>query len=139
MIDYLEQRGKASGWVNVTAVLVPENDPKLEPASCDRILVVDTWHHIGDREHYAAKLGRALKPSGAVLIVDFTLESDFGPPRRYRIPPAQAVAELRAGGLDAEVLEESLPKQYAVRGTLRSVNTRALRSAPPRPWAEPRR
>lgn len=119
MIDYLEHRGKASGWSNVSARLVPVDDPRLEPASCDRILIVDTWHHIDDRERYAKKLAQGLKPHGLLLIVDFTLDSDFGPPQRYRIPPEQARAELLAGGLDAEVVSESLPKQYAVRATRR--------------------
>jgi hypothetical protein len=79
-------------------------------------LIVDTWHHIDDRSQYARKLAAALAPGGEVWIVDFTADSDIGPPARYRVSPEQAVSELEAGGLKAEIVQgESLPKQYLVR------------------------
>jgi hypothetical protein len=52
-----------------------------------------------------------------VWIVDFTADSDIGPPARYRVSPEQAVSELAGGGLKAEIVQgETLPKQYIVRG-----------------------
>ena len=39
----------------------------LPAGAVDRVLVVDTWHHIAGREAYAAKLRAALAPGGAVL------------------------------------------------------------------------
>jgi SAM-dependent methyltransferase len=119
MVEHLARRARAAGWANVEAVLVPVDDPRLEPGSCDRILIVDTWHHIDHRARYAQKLRAALKPGGFVLIVDFTLDSEFGPPAKYRIPPAETQRELSAGRLDASVLDEDLPNQYAVRGVRR--------------------
>src|SRR5262249_32709469 len=93
------------------------DDPNLPPSSIDRAVIVDTWHHIDNRAAYAAKLLGALRPSGSALVVDFTRESDLGPPAKHRLPATQVVEELAAGGFRAEVVkEETLPKQYVVRG-----------------------
>jgi hypothetical protein len=47
-------------------------------------------------------------------VVDFTLETDKGPPKEHRLSAEQVIAELRAGGLVGSVLEETLPDQYVV-------------------------
>lgn len=116
MVAYMEKRFAKSGLANVEARRVAPDDPGLAPASVDRILIVDTWHHVDERESYAARLREILRPGGAVLIVDFTPESPHGPPARMRLSPERVRAELSAGGLHAEVLPETLPWQYAVRG-----------------------
>jgi cyclopropane fatty-acyl-phospholipid synthase-like methyltransferase len=116
MVRYLEQRAQASGWKNVRAQQVPPDDPQLEPQSVDRILIVNTWHHISHRNQYAAKLREALREGGMVMIVDFTRESDLGPPPQHRLDAEQVVRELEAGGLSARVVEEGLEKQYVVVG-----------------------
>jgi SAM-dependent methyltransferase len=116
MVRYLGERAKKEGFTNVVPVLVPPDDPKLDEASVDRVLVVDTWHHLGSRGEYAKKLARALKPGGFVLVVDFDEHSDLGPPKEHRIPPDTVMAELSAAGLGAHVVDLHLPKQYVVRG-----------------------
>lgn len=117
MVKHLEQRAKSSGWLNVDARLVGPSDPSLGDKSVDRVLIVNTWHHISEREAYATKLARALRPRGSVVVVDFTLESDIGPPVEHRLSAAQVARELQAGQLTTRIVEESLPKQYVVVGT----------------------
>jgi ubiquinone/menaquinone biosynthesis C-methylase UbiE len=116
MIEHLGQRARQQGLGNVSPRLVPTDDPQLEPGSVSRVLIVNTWHHIDDRTRYAARLAPALAAGGEVWIVDFTLDSDVGPPARYRLSSEQVVSELQGGGLRAEVVAgEQLPKQYVVR------------------------
>lgn len=116
MIEHLAQRAEQQGLRNVTPHLVPLDDPQLQPGSVSRVLIVNTWHHIDDRSRYAAKLAPALAAGGELWIVDFTLDSDVGPPARFRLGPEQVLAELQGGGLRAEVVtDEQLPKQYIVR------------------------
>lgn len=120
MVEYMQRRAEHERLRQVDAKVVPHDDPKLGRRSVDRILIVNTWHHIGQRGAYAAKLKRALKPGGSVYIVDFTRESKMGPPPDHRLSPAEVVSELQAGGLEAAVVsEETLPNQYIVRGVLR--------------------
>jgi SAM-dependent methyltransferase len=116
MVRYMTERAAREGLTNVTARLVPFDDPGLAPETADRILIVDTWHHIADRGRYAAKLAAALRPGGAVLVVDFTHDTTRGPPKEHRLRPEEVAAELRAGGLLTETAREELPDQYIVVG-----------------------
>jgi predicted O-methyltransferase YrrM len=114
MVRYLRERAAKEKLVNVTAQQVPPGDTGLAAGSVDRILIVDTWHHIPERTAYAQKLRTALRPGGLVIIVDFTLEATKGPPKEHRIPPATMIAELDAGGFSGKAIDESLPDQYIV-------------------------
>jgi ubiquinone/menaquinone biosynthesis C-methylase UbiE len=116
MVDFMTKRAEREDWSNVEVRTIQADDPGLEDSTIDRILIVNTWHHIGDRESYSRKLHDALTPGGGVLVVDFTHQSSHGPPVSQRLRPEEVVAELRAGGLDVEILEESLPDQYIVVG-----------------------
>lgn len=116
MVAHMQERFAEAGLQNAEARVVQPDDPGLEPESVDRVLVVDTWHHIEDRARYAERLAGALRPGGSVLVIDFTADSPRGPPPQMRLTAEQIAAELREGGLEVDVLEESLPYQYAVRG-----------------------
>jgi len=116
MVTYLKRRVKKEKLANVSAQQVAADDPGLPDGSVDRLLVVDTWHHLPDRARYAAAMNRALRPGGFVVVVDFTAESPEGPPAHARLPPAKVIAELEAGGFSARTVAESLPLQYVVIG-----------------------
>lgn len=119
MVRYLDERARREQLANVHAVLATATDPKLAAQSVDRILVVDVWHHIDDRVGYARGLAAALRPGGAIAIVDFTADSTRGPPKHHRLPAQTIVDDLRAAGLDAEVSPAALPDQYIVVGRRR--------------------
>jgi predicted methyltransferase len=115
MVRYLGERATRENTPNVRPTLGTPEDPGLAPASVDRILVVDTWHHVPARDAYAAKLAAALKPGGYLLVVDFTLETSKGPPRAHRLAPAAVIAELTKAGLRASTVDAGLPDQYIVK------------------------
>jgi SAM-dependent methyltransferase len=114
MIRYLKERATREHLANLEAALTPPADPQLAEASIDRILVVDVWHHLGDRVAYARALAKALRPGGRIAIVDFKLDSPHGPPPEHRLSPAQIAADLTAAGLTASVSPVVLPEQYIV-------------------------
>ncbi|MEM9553903.1 MAG: methyltransferase domain-containing protein [Acidobacteriota bacterium] len=114
LVEHMRERAAQAGWAQVEVRQIGYDDPGLEPESVDGILIVNTWHHLGDRPRYAAALLRALRPEGRVLVVDYTRESPQGPPPAHRLPPEQVIEELVAGGFDASQLDESLPLQYVV-------------------------
>lgn len=115
LVDYMNKRAEQAGWTRVRAKQIPYDSPSLAERSTDRILIVDTWHHIAERAAYTKKLAAALTEGGAVYVVDFTLESPVGPKVDHRLPPEQVMAELKEGGLEPELLDETLPNQYIVK------------------------
>jgi cyclopropane fatty-acyl-phospholipid synthase-like methyltransferase len=120
MVEHMTARAKRENLANVRAQLTPPDDPQL--VAVDRILVVDVWHHLGDRKAYAKKLAAALNQGGFVAVVDFKLDATMGPPKQHRLPPAAIIEDLRAAGLDAKVALE-LEQQYVVIARLRSAGT----------------
>lgn len=114
MVEHLARRASEAGLGQVEARVVDPADPGLAPASVDRILIVNTWHHIDDRGTYAAKLRDALAPGGSIWVVDFEKDSAKGPPGEHKLRPHEVIAELEAGGLAAVQIEEELPEQYVV-------------------------
>ena len=117
LVAHMNDRAEEAGLDHVEARVVPTDAPGLPDGSLDRLLIVNTWHHLDDRPNYARKIGRVLKDGGQLMIVDFTLESEQGPPKKHRLSPERVIAELEAGGLSARVLEETLPRQYVVVAT----------------------
>ena len=115
MVRYLGDRATKEGTTNVEPRLADADDPHL--AAVDRILIVDTWHHVPDRITYAQKLKAALKPGGFVLVVDFNRTSKRGPPPEHRLADDQVISELSQGGLRATTVA-TLPDQYVVKGVL---------------------
>ncbi|MCZ6807502.1 MAG: methyltransferase domain-containing protein [Deltaproteobacteria bacterium] len=116
MVDIMDRRVTRDHLYNVSPSVVPPDDPALTPRSVDRVLVVNTWHHLSHRVAYAEKLLGALRPGGLVLIVDFDQNSPKGPPVEFRLRPITVVGELESAGFSTQVLEESLPYQYAIAG-----------------------
>jgi SAM-dependent methyltransferase len=116
MVRYMTERARREGLSNLRAVQTPPGSPELDKASVDRVLVVDVWHHLGDRAAYAKLLAEALRPGGLIAVVDFKLESAHGPPPKHRLTPEAIAADLRAAGLKTEISAIDLPEQYIVIG-----------------------
>lgn len=118
MVDAIHARIERDGLRNVEPGMITSDDPALAPRSVDRILIVNTWHHISDRVAYAERLRAALGPGGLLLIVDFTTNSPHGPPPQMRLTDDTVRRELVAAGFKTELMEEPLPYQYVVAGRL---------------------
>lgn len=114
MVRYLTERAEREKLANVRAVQAEVGDPKLPSHGVDRVLIVDTWHHIPEHAAYLEKLRAALAPGGTITIVELTLESPIGPPPHHRIAPDDLLGELRRATIHAERLDLALRYQYVV-------------------------
>jgi ubiquinone/menaquinone biosynthesis C-methylase UbiE len=99
MVRYLNERATREHLANVRPALVSFDDPQLPASGVDRVLIVDTWHHVPEREAYAAKLRSGLKNGGKVFVVDFKLDAEHGAQTPYRLAPEQVARELTAGNV----------------------------------------
>jgi predicted methyltransferase len=111
MVRHLASRAKREHLTNVVAVQSAPDDARL-PEKVDLALLVDTYHHIDDRSAYFAKLKNSLAPQGRVAIVDFTMDSELGPPPRARVAPEQVKRELAKAGYVLAEEYDFLPNQY---------------------------
>jgi predicted methyltransferase len=119
LVRDLHKRVEREKLPNVEVILAPANDIGIAAGSADRILLVNVWHHLPDRKHYAARVARALSPGGKVVVIDFKPRGDHG------IAPERVLAELTAGGIDGALVTEDLPDQYVIIGTLHAGAARA--------------
>jgi ubiquinone/menaquinone biosynthesis C-methylase UbiE len=111
MVKYLGERAKREHLTNLTPVQSSADASNL-PEPVDIILVVDTYHHIGYRSQYFAKLKASLRPMGRLAIIDFKADSPDGPPVEHRIPPEKVEQELNAAGYSLIETHKFLPRQY---------------------------
>ena len=111
MVKYLAERAKHGGLANVHSVAGRPDDPRL-PAKVDLVLMVDVYHHLGNREGYFAKLAGSLKPGARIAIIDFREDSPMGPPKRERIAPTRVREELARAGYSPVEEHAFLPNQY---------------------------
>jgi cyclopropane fatty-acyl-phospholipid synthase-like methyltransferase len=118
MVKYLAERAKRDGMGNVRAVQATPADPRL-PEKVDRVLLVDVYHHIGNRAAYFAKLREYLNPGAQVAIIDFRKDSPVGPPASARIGDQQVIDEMKAAGYTLAATHTFLPNQFYLVFTAR--------------------
>lgn len=111
MVSYLRDRATKEGLPNMIAVQAAADQPNL-PETVDVILIVNTYHHIGDRVAYFRKLATSIKPRGRVAIIDFKPDSPVGPPKEFRFPPARFESEMREAGYKLMEQHTFLPRQH---------------------------
>lgn len=115
LVTHLRARAEREGTANVTPVLGSLNDPRLPAGRIDRVLLVDTYHHISDRIGYFRRLRSALAPGGRVVIVDWEKRADaIGPPLDHRLAREQVVGEMEQAGYRPLDAGASLPHQYVL-------------------------
>lgn len=112
MVRYLDERAKKEGLPHIQAVLGEPGDARL-PEQVDRVLVVDTYHHIEERPAYFRKLAGSLRAGARVVVVDFKVDSPIGPRKEHKLAPEQVIKELAAAGY-RKVGERDLPHQYVL-------------------------
>ena len=118
-LDLIDKRAAERTVTNVHTRLVSEDNPQLAAEEVNTAIIVNTYHHIHDREAYFAKVKAGLKSGGRLVVIDFALkETPHGPPVEMRIGPDVVSKELTAAGFSIDrVEEELLPYQYILIAT----------------------
>ena len=110
MVTYLRDRAAKEALNNISAIQAGPDSPNL-PEPVDLVLIVDTYHHIGNRSVYFQKLAASLKPGGRVAIIDYKPDSPEGPPKQFRFSPKQLIAEMSSAGYKLAAQYSFLPRQ----------------------------
>ncbi len=113
MVRHLNRRLRDAGVRNVVTVLSEPADPLLPESSVDRVLIVDTWHHVEDQPAYLERLKSVLRPGGEVIHIDFQKrELPVGPPVSMKIAREDLVKQMDAAGFRLAAEHTFLPYQY---------------------------
>lgn len=83
------QRARSAGLGNVIGIVSDQSDTRLPAASVDAAFICDVYHHFEQPQATLASIRRALRPGGALVIVDYE-----------RIPgtsPAWVLGHVRGG------------------------------------------
>lgn len=93
VIDALSRRVTRENWTNVSVKLGTPDNPKLPPASFDKVLMVHMYHEITEPYAFLWHLYPALKPKGEIIVVESNRS-----PEKHGMPPELLRCELEAVG-----------------------------------------
>jgi arsenite methyltransferase len=113
MVEHMAERNRKEKLSNVLPVLVLPEDPFLPSHRVDRVLIVDTYHHIDGRLEYFTRMKEDLSPGGSVVVVDyFKKPLPVGPPPEHKIARDFVIQEMNQVGYTLAREETFLPYQY---------------------------
>ena len=104
-VEHLRERVRREGLETVEVVLCDDHSASLPEESVDVVLVCDTYHHFEYPRSTIASLYRALRPGGALVIVDFDRIPYVSRPwilGHVRAGRQAFVREIEAGGFELE-------------------------------------
>jgi predicted methyltransferase len=121
-LTLINQRADDLGIDNVVSVLSRPDSITLPPGSLDAAFIADTYHYFDDPAALMKTVYDALRPGGAVYIVDFKLAEGANPPsekRHVRFGEAGLRAEVEAYGFTfaGEIPVEGLTDNYMAKFT----------------------
>ncbi len=115
LVRYIRERAEREGLANVVPVLASFDNPRLPKSIADRIVLVDTYHHIDRRDAYFRALARTLRPDGRVAVIDWRKKPlPVGPPLDHKLAREQVISEMREAGYVVAAERDILAYQYFV-------------------------
>lgn len=110
-LDQIRSIVGEAGLTNVTVVTAGEQSSNLMPVCCDAIFMRRVYHHLGDASAIVADLNRALKPSGRLIIIEFSSSGLLGTLTRMGIDRATLIEQVTGSGFEL-VTSEDWPGWY---------------------------
>jgi len=92
-IDYINDRAKKENFTNIQTVSGTEDDPKLPENAVDAVLILKTYHEIGEPLKVLANLKKSLKKDALLGIIDRN-----GTGGDHGIDKEKVVLELKRAG-----------------------------------------
>jgi ubiquinone/menaquinone biosynthesis C-methylase UbiE len=113
LLSVLRERVAAAKLAQVTPVLGLADHSLLPPASCDRVLSVNAYHHFPDGPAALRHMAGLLRRRGQLALIDFhKRESPVGPPLGERVRREDLLRHIERAGLRVAKELIFLPYQY---------------------------
>jgi len=115
MLSMLRRRAEREGLDNIERIVGTVADPRLEPDTCDLVLLVDVYHELSYPEQMLASIRASLRPGGRVALVEFRAEDPDVPIKPlHKMSKAQIRREWEANGFEILSEFDELPWQHLV-------------------------
>ena len=116
MLDLLMKRMAMFRIGTVKPVLGTTTDPKLPPASCDTMIMVDVYHEFDFPYEMIANMIAGLKPGGRIVFVEYRKEDPKVPIKDvHKMSEAQVKKEMGAHpALEFAETITVLPRQHII-------------------------
>lgn len=110
MARHIAERARTERLANVRTVVGSAASANL-PQPVDRVLLVNSYHHIDERTAYFRDLRESLRPGARVAIIDYRPDAPRGSPKHMRMAPEKIAAEMKEAGYRLVEAFDFLPLQ----------------------------
>ncbi|HKK39089.1 MAG TPA: class I SAM-dependent methyltransferase, partial [Cryomorphaceae bacterium] len=115
MLDVMQSKMEEDRAENVVLIKGEEKTTNLPPNSVDKILMVDVYHEFSFPREMIESMKRALKPGGAIYLIEYRREDDWVPIKTvHKMTEEQAVKEFEASGFYLDKNMGNLPWQHCM-------------------------
>jgi ubiquinone/menaquinone biosynthesis C-methylase UbiE len=115
MLELLAKRMAMFRINNVKPIMGTTTDPKLPPASCDTMIMVDVYHEFDQPFEMMQSMVAALKPGGRIVFVEYRGEDPSVPIKLvHKMTEAQVKKEMTAQSLEFVETIGILPRQHII-------------------------
>jgi ubiquinone/menaquinone biosynthesis C-methylase UbiE len=113
MVGYMNDRARADGLTNFTAVQGSPTAAGLDPASVDALALVNTYSFFDRPKEMMQSIAQAVRPGGLLLIVD--VPATGAGAEASGAEAEDVIAAAAAAGFTLQDESAVVPGQYAIR------------------------
>ena len=113
MVAYMNDRARADGLANFTAVQGGTTSKGLEPASVDAVAVVNAYSFFDRPKEMMQSIAQAVRPGGLLLVVDVPRTGSGADAAGAEAE--DVIASAAAAGFTLQDESSVVPGQYAIR------------------------
>ncbi len=116
MLDLMQRKMRLKQIKNVKSVLGAEADPKLEPESCDLMIMIDVYHEFEFPYEMVRKMIAGLKKGGRIVFVEYRAEDPNVPIKLvHKMSEAQLKKEMEIHPeMEFVQTRKELPQQHII-------------------------
>ena len=103
LLNYIDQKRKEKNINNIVLIKSTDTKPGLPEKSCDKIILVDVFVHLNEKEKFMSELSKALKDDGTMTIVG-----------RLRHRPEEVIAQVTKYGFEFKETHDFLKKHNII-------------------------
>ncbi len=113
LVTFMKSRVMKNNLRNVIVSKIPYDSPGSEIDKVDKVILLNTWHHISNPKKYSKYLHVGLRKGSSIFIIEPEKGAGGpGPKDHHRQVYSETIKELSAIGFECKQLIEELPYQY---------------------------